>query len=57
MSNEPVFPSVTDISDNYSFLVPENSSEKIWKEEESLVTKLDPNNIEISKYKEKKYDT
>ena len=58
MSNEPVFPSVTDISDNYSFLVPENSnmekvgSDKNWKEE-SLVTKLDPNNMDINHYKQK----
>ena len=60
IANEPAFPSVTDISDNYSFLVPENSNVdrtgtgKNWKEE-SLVTKLDPNKMDINYYKQKEY--
>ena len=50
IEHSPVFPSVTDISDNYSFIVP-----KVWKEEESMVTKHDPDESKIKMPQNKSY--
>lgn len=56
-SNSPIFPSVTDISDNYSFLTRDGptSRGRVWREDESAVVKHNPDDSCIRLPEDKVY--